>query len=335
MMNAYLKSFLLGLSGVIATYCLQFFASTDFGPLWTPLIAAGVPVLINYTHKGVQTWLTAAALLCCLALAVPAQAGDQFRLTVAMESEAIPDLSFKVAGPSQVQVGRRVRLYVDFDNEAAASADVAIEYECLRQSDPDAVLQIDQRNGGREAFVWADPGVYQIRVTVTQLTNARNKVRADHTLEVDGQRLPPLPQPKPTPPTPKPVPVPDPVPTPPQPVPNPDPTFPAGEFGMAEATYRIVLQVPSTNRKAEAACLASKIASLINDLKTGKVASAQGVINAIGSAFDSCLSPGWDTARVAFTDRVSSIYSAGQLSNLAKWQTLVNESLEGLNAAAR
>lgn len=48
-----LRSFLLGLSGVVGTYVVQFRSAADFGPLGTPLIAAGLPVVVN----AVRQWL--------------------------------------------------------------------------------------------------------------------------------------------------------------------------------------------------------------------------------------------------------------------------------------
>jgi len=48
-----LRSFLLGFSGVVGTYLVQFLSAADFGPLWTPLFAAGLPVVVN----AVRQWL--------------------------------------------------------------------------------------------------------------------------------------------------------------------------------------------------------------------------------------------------------------------------------------
>lgn len=52
--NTHVRSFLLGLSGVAGTYLTQWLSGQDFGPTLTPLVAAGLPVLVN----ALQKWLT-------------------------------------------------------------------------------------------------------------------------------------------------------------------------------------------------------------------------------------------------------------------------------------
>ncbi|HTN04410.1 MAG TPA: hypothetical protein VL132_21145, partial [Planctomycetaceae bacterium] len=49
--NSHAKSFALGLVGVLGTYVTQWLSGQDFGPLWTPLLAAGLPVLANSLRK--------------------------------------------------------------------------------------------------------------------------------------------------------------------------------------------------------------------------------------------------------------------------------------------
>lgn len=49
--NSHARSFLLGLTGVLGTYVTQWFSGQDFGPFWTPLLAAGLPVLANSLRK--------------------------------------------------------------------------------------------------------------------------------------------------------------------------------------------------------------------------------------------------------------------------------------------
>lgn len=141
---------------------------------------------------------------------------------------------------------------------------------------------------------------------------------------------PPAPQPHPVPPVP---PAPTPTPTP-GPTPAPEPSFAPGEFGMAEATYRTVMAVNSTNRRTEATCLASKLADLLQGIQRRSIATPQAAVNAIASAFDGCLSPQWDTARDRLTDRVGELIAARRLVTMQHWQTLATEALEGLNAAA-
>lgn len=46
-----LRSFLLGLSAVIGTCVVQFLSTADLGTLWTPLLAAGLPVVENAVRQ--------------------------------------------------------------------------------------------------------------------------------------------------------------------------------------------------------------------------------------------------------------------------------------------
>lgn len=51
-----LRSFLLGLSGVVLTYTAEWISQTSFGQ-WTPVIAAMTPVVVNYLRLQLEELL--------------------------------------------------------------------------------------------------------------------------------------------------------------------------------------------------------------------------------------------------------------------------------------
>lgn len=53
------RSFVLGLSGVVGAYVVQFLASADLGPYLTPLVAAMTPVAVNYFRMQWEKWFPA------------------------------------------------------------------------------------------------------------------------------------------------------------------------------------------------------------------------------------------------------------------------------------
>lgn len=53
------RSFVLGLSGVVGAYVVQFLASADLGPYLTPLVAAMTPVAVNYVRMLWSKWFPA------------------------------------------------------------------------------------------------------------------------------------------------------------------------------------------------------------------------------------------------------------------------------------
>gem|GEM_PF-6455422 len=321
-MSTYIKSFLLGLSGVLATYVIQFFTSTDFGPVWTPILAAGIPVLVNTVLKSVQSHLGSAITTAMWQKLLPAL------LLCGLAGQAVAADNIRIVGPSSVPVpGYPCDLYVQGDLPEGTR--IAWDHFPKRDDLP----LLEAKEGGRIARMNTMSGMYKLIVSVA--VPGQEPVLRYHDFFVPGDSYVP---PTPPVPTPKPAPAPPPQPTPtpdPTPQPDPEPTFPVGEFGMAQATYDLVKFVNSSNRRSETLCLAGKVSQLASDIEDKKLTTPQAVVNAIGAAFNECLPTAWNDARTAFTDKVIKLYTSGQLPTMAQWKTLAEESLTGLNAAAK
>lgn len=195
---------------------------------------------------------------------------------------------------------------------------------------------VEPKEGGRVARLNTMAGSYKLIAAVSPPGDAP-PVILYHDFDVPGapyvppQPPAPVPVPTPVPTPPAPLPPPQPIPDPVRPLPPPNPVLPQGEFGIAQATYDAVLQVESSNRKAEAACMAKKLNALIGSANT---LTAQGVINAIGAAMNECLPAAWDGVRLKLIERIGELYKSGRLGSADKWRTLLQEALQGLNAAA-
>lgn len=194
--------------------------------------------------------------------------------------------------------------------------------------------QVKLDKQAKTADVATFAGTYRLALTVW---NEDESDRIEWLLNVDGRPAPvPLPEPVPTPnpgPTPTPVPTP-PAPTP-QPTPSPDPVFPAGRFGMAEATYRIGMSVSSPTRATDAQCLFDGCQALEKRITAGELLGPQGIVTAIGADLDRCTAAGWDTPRLQLSERIKELYQAGRLSTNADWVTLLQEAQSGLAAVVK
>lgn len=323
--NTHVKSFLLGASGALTTYMLEWVAATDFGTL-TPLIAAGVPVLVNAIHKSAQDWLQKPAdppvdLTPLLVLAIVCGLGG----------------AVAAAPPRAVIQG----------NEAGVSGEILILDASLSEGEPthfrwsispeiDGRRQIIAGDGGdlaeqtaKRIQVATIPGNYVVRLIVS---NGQGNDDAYRLVSIPGTPPAPIPVPLPTPRpvTPQPDPQPQPTPTP-EPQPAPRPTFPAGRFGMAQGAYDVAMSVSSATRAAEAKCLAEACRGLSQRLEKEQL-GANAIVQAMAKALDGCTSAAWDVARLSLTARISELYSARQLRSTADWKNLVDEVAAGLDA---
>gem|GEM_PF-6455412 len=267
-------------------------------------------------------------------------AGSACLLLLLWPCVALASDDIRIAGPSGVPVaGFPCELHIQgkLPEGTKITWDYFPRYE--------GVPLVEPLKGGRVARLNTLPGVYKIIASITPPGDAPGVIRYKD-FSVPGSQYvpdpPPIPTPQPSPgPVPQPTPpAPNPAPTP-QPIPpvNPDPVFPPGQFQLAEATYRLAVNVPSANRRGEITCLSSKVVALINGLRDAQdkktPLSPQVIVQSIAGAFDQCLpSPAWDDCRNRFTDLVAKLYQGGQLRTNADWQTLAEEALQGLNAAA-
>lgn len=244
---------------------------------------------------------------------------------------ALADSEYEIKGPTSVSVaGISIDLYLqgEIDPLADIGWDVLPQMRGLTKPKPSA--------DGRSCEIVRPGGHWNVIVSVNEPGKKPRFLYYD--ISIPGQQYVPPPGPTPLPPTPGPSPTPPapgpqpPSPNPPGPAPAPEPSFPAGKFGMAEATYRLAKGLP----KAEAACLAGKLRALVKDIQDKKIVGAQAVVNAIGAALDACTSAAWDDARAKFTDRVAALFGEGRLRSLEDdWKPLIEEALLGLEAVAR
>lgn len=243
-------------------------------------------------------------------------------------------LEFRISGPTQVQIGRPCRLFVDFKGTAEVDPpDVVVEFRAIRQSVPDAFIEIHNDGcEGLEAYVHSDTGgmpvaIFEIEVTVTLRTNATVKSRQLHRLEVDARRLPPLPQPQPLPPDRAPAPAPDavppPAPVPPTPAPAPTPKpapppapvppapepIPDGEYNVAVRVAEIVGTINDPARKAKAQEFANAADAIAAEIAAGTVTNVTEMIDRIGKGLDAA-GPAWSPARVQFAGLLQSTFEA-------------------------
>lgn len=241
------------------------------------------------------------------------------------------DANIRIVGPDGVPAaGFPCDLYIQGD--VPEGTKITWDYFPKKEGVP----LVEPRDGGRVGRLNTMSGIYKIIASITPPGAAPSVIRYKDFSVPGTPYVPPVPPaPTPVPPPVPPTPNPPTPPGPSPPAPAPEPAFPAGKFGLAEATYRIVQSVQSTDRKAEAACLLTKLQALVSDLQKGQVLSAQAVVDRIASAFDECLPASWDSARDKFTDRVAELHKAGRLPALSDWRTLIDESLLGLAAAAQ
>lgn len=270
---------------------------------------------------------------------LPACAGAQFPST--------SDVEFRVSGPKQVQVGRPIILHVELANSADPKPDVDVEFRAWKQSDPDAEISFHPDDCGETVSVYADPGQYEIEVTVTLVSNARIKVRKIHDLFVDGQRLPPIGpvkpkpiqpvdpiQPDPIEPKPEPVKPVDPPPSPkPQPVdPVPAPIQPpaAGEFGLAPKVFDLASKAGSATRAADCQMLAGEC----KRIAASDWANLNGIATEIVSVLKK-LPTGWEELSKAVQSTIAELYQSGRIKNVGDVKRLLTEVAAAFDLAGK
>lgn len=268
----------------------------------------------------------------------PACASAQFGDTSAVD--------FQVSGPTQVQVGRPCKLFVALKDRTISPDDVVVEFRPWKQSEPTAFIEIDSGNcDGMEASVYADIGetnklgvcTFEIEVSVTLRSDATIRQRKLHRVELDGRRLPPIPDPKPVPPTPiDPTPKPDdPEPVDPKPVDPPKPVEPvqpppAGEFLIAPEVFSLASVATSATRVADCDLLASEC---------DRIAEAKwSTMNAIAAEIVAVLNklpPGWEPMKSRVKEAIAGLYSNGRIKNAQDIARLLRELKVAFELAAK
>jgi hypothetical protein len=245
------------------------------------------------------------------------------------------DLEFTVAGPTQVQVGRRIHFSLKFSK--AEKPDVVLRYRVLRQSNSDAVFDFGEDCTAESIYGWGDPGVYEFEFEAILQSNAKVSHKKTYRVEIFPHKsVDPLPLPKPKPlkpdeddAEPKPVdPLPKPVdPTPPTPPVNPRPG--PGEFDLAPRLYDLSVASTSPTRVADALKLAAE---------ARRIATGGGSLNAMAAEIVAALNAlpaGWEPLKSHVKETVTRLATGGKLKTSGDMARLLVECAAALEAAAK
>lgn len=330
-MNSDVKSFLLGLSGVFSAYLLEWASSTDFG-VWTPVIAAGVPVLVNAVRlrlkkrfpdepeppvkpDDARPFFTGALLLAVLC--VPACAEAQFANG---QPRAI------IQGPNHAIPGEMIVL-------DAAQSEGATNFRWQISPELKGRKQLIVSDDGKRCQVASYGGRYVVTLAVA---NPEGIDLLTWELTVDGKAPCPPPEPKPTPPEPtpgpdndRPIPQPDPSPVP-EPV-TPKPVAPPlGKFGIAPDVFRIASESQSATRVADCTKLAGEC-QRIADAEWANLNAMAAEIVAVLKA----LPVGWEGLKSRVQTAIAALYSAGLVKNREDLAALLLELKPAFEQAAK
>lgn len=351
-MNSHVKSFLLGLSGVLITYTAEWLASTDFGSL-TPIVAAMTPVVVN----ALRLWLTKQSdppqkpeeldvrvfnnpprdpengaldfdihrgwfqmLLVAAILSLPSIACAQF-------TDGIAPPKLVVNGPTTGTPGE----ILTFDFSQTEGSDVRFRVVASPELKGYKQVYHDAPTVPR-ANIASFPGRYLIRI---QAWNAAGIDEWERVIVVPGN--PPCPQPEPLPipdPPAPPVPV-DPVTPPlppgPGPTPIPKPILPPepGRFALAPRVFEIASSVTSPTRIADCRKLASECQRIADTEWSTMTFMAAEIVKVLNS-----LPAGWQDLKTQTQTSIAGLYTAGQLKSREDLKALLLELKVAFERAA-
>lgn len=326
--NSHVRSFLLGLSGVVGTYLTQWLSGQDFGPTLTPLLAGFIPVIINAIQKRLTANPSPEVDLSAL---TPRSDSTTLRSWLILALLCVP-IAGQAASPKAVIKGPRTAIPGEFLRYDFSGSQGMKGFRLEIEPKVEGYEQVKLLKAEQAAEVASFEGVYTLILTVWDESDDSDVTAVPVTIARPGSSPQPIPVPTPQPvPTPTPAPSPTPAPGP-APAPAPGPTFPAGRFGLAEAAYREAMTVQSANRASEAQCLLTGCQELRQRIGDGKLRGAQAIVNALGADLDRCTPTSWDTARTKLVGRISDLYAAGQLKTDADWVVILQEAELGLTA---
>jgi hypothetical protein len=257
------------------------------------------------------------------------------------------DISFTVSGPTQVQVGRRIHLFVEFKSKDDIPPTL-VRFRCVKQSDPNAVIDMDCDPDGKDCYCWADAGLYEIEVEAFVVANAKESKSVTHRLEVQPHGIPPLPKPRPQPVDPQPLPPdnpPGPVPPNPPKPPTPD-VVPAGEFGIAPKVADIVRKITDPAKAATGKALADAADAIAAQIAAGTLTGVNDLLTKIGESIKATGNPAWQAAAAEFSKELSAVYEShkrdrlavstlGGFKDAAGWSTMMREVAAGVRAGVK
>lgn len=345
-----LRSFLLGLSGVVGTYVVQFLSAADFGPLWTPLIAAGLPVAVNAVRQWLASRqkrssppapppdLTGIAGADLLATPPKSPSGDFFAGLLLAPLLLVPTLAQADApraiinGPNTGVPGEILIL------DASPSEGEPTHFTWKISPELKGRKQLDVKDNGRRVQVASFGGQY---VVMLSISNADGNDVLTWPIAIPGAPPCPPPEPQPVTPTPVPEPQPPPQPTPPAPqpvtptppAPQPDPVTPQpppspGRFGIAPRVRAAVLGVSSPTRAAEVARLRARLTELRSQGAAGSL-TAQQFLDALVAELKS-LPDSWQVVKTLAALGIRVLVAGGQLKTVQDFVDLAAEILDAL-----
>lgn len=255
-----------------------------------------------------------------------------------------------IDGPSSVRVAGQKLVLRASDKTIATSKG----YRWTISPELKGYEQLTVQDGGKAVLVHTLPGRYVVTLVVAGAPDADGQIEIDsitHDLTIPGEAPCPPPEPtptpvdpvKPVPPVPQPQPQPNPPPTPPAPpvppAPKPptpvDPSgpVPMGEFGLAPAVYDAAVR---TGDKAGAKKLADAARKLAEDIKAGKVASVQEIINQIAKSLKEG-GQAWQALLTLTKTAIQTLIASGKLdaTDVHAWARMLREIADALDAAAK
>lgn len=316
-------SFLLGLSGVVGTYIVQWLSTLDLGPTWTPLLAAGLPVLVN----AVREWWTAKVLPTDDSTNPPVVLSLLpwlFVLVLASAPVYAEAPRAVINGPVTAIPGELIVL------DAGQSEGEPTHYAWRVTPEIKGRKQITPVENGKRLQMASFPGTYLLTLVVS---NKDGNDILQWQVNIPGTPPCPAPDPQPVNPQPGPTPTPDPV----QPIPTPTPTPPdpvptpvqPGRFGVGEQVRKAVLGVSSATRPAEVAKLRSRLTELRAQGAAGTL-SAQGFLDAIVAELKA-LPDTWQVVKSLAAMGIRLLVTGGQLKTVQDFIDLAGEILDALN----
>jgi HAMP domain-containing protein len=343
-MNTHLKSFLLGLTGLVAAYVLATVDSLrgttllgDYGPF----VVSMTPVVVNFLRKQIEAWINGQndqnpppppepktpdfsvvsnvgpmSLLALVLCGNSLNAADEVEKPKSVPMEAAVGAAETPQAEISGQQPSRAGEIVIWSSEESTGKPTSISWD-VRPVLP-GTTQAVAVDGGKRVILASFPGTYTVRLVVS---NARGHSITERALVVSNG-----------PPGPGPAPIPTPNPPQPKPDPSPNPGPPAeGEFGIAPVIFTAASRVASPNRAAEASKLADAAEAIAAQVSAGTMSKPQDIVNAIAAELKA-LPDSWDGVKEQSRSKLEGYWFSGKLKTVDRWAVLLREIAVGLRA---